>query len=86
MITKLQYFKQQIQEALREYPELRQQILDIHDLCMLDLSDDYVDGPFKSVCLDDSIAHLEQLIENNTEQPCFTDWPNEGETKYEREL
>lgn len=82
MLTKLQYFKQQIQEALREHSELRQQILDIHDICMLDLSDDR----FKSITLDESISELEQLIANNTEQPCFTDWPNEGETKYEREL
>ena len=82
MITKLQYFKQQIQEALGEYPELTEQILDIHDICMLDLSD----YRFKNITLDDSISELEQLIENNTEQPCFTDWPNEGETKYEREL
>jgi hypothetical protein len=57
MITKLQYFKQQIQEALREYPELRQRILDIHDICMLDLSDDR----FKNITLDESISELEQL-------------------------
>lgn len=86
MLTKLQYFKQQIRDALREHSELRQQILDIHDLCMLDLIDDHIDGPFKSKSLDESISELEQLIANNTEQPCFTDWPNEGETKYEREL
>jgi hypothetical protein len=53
---------------------------------MLDLIDDHIDGPFKSKSLDESISELEQLIANNTEQPCFTDWPNEGETKYEREL
>ena len=86
MLTKLQYFKQQIQEALREHSELRQQILDIHDLCMLDLSDDHIDGPFKSKTLNESIDELERLIKDNTEDPCFTDWPNEGETKYEREL
>jgi hypothetical protein len=53
---------------------------------MLDLSDDQVDAPFKSKTLSESIDELERLIKDNTEEPCFTDWPNEGETKYEREL
>lgn len=86
MTTKLYYFKQQIREALIEHPELKQQILDIHDLCMLDVNDNQMESPFKSRSLDLSIDYLEQFLKDNTEESSFTDWTKEWETKYERDL
>ena len=83
METKLEYLLTEVKNALLKFPELQEQILDIYDYCMLFKNDNaevFVNE------LDSAISDLEQLLERNQEVIMHTDWINEGETEYERNL
>jgi hypothetical protein len=83
MLDKLLNFKKDVTLALAEYPELTEEINDIHDYCMLFMTDGLV---IFSNELDIATNDLEELIERNQKITTHTDWTTEYETNYERDL
>jgi chaperonin cofactor prefoldin len=83
MLDKLLNFKKDVALALAEYPELTEEINDIHDYCMLFMTDGL--AVFSNE-LDIAINDLEELIERNQKITTYTDWSSEWETEFERDL
>ena len=83
MLDKITNFKNDVALALQEYPELTEHINDIHDYCMLFMTDGL--AVFSNE-LDIATNDLEELIERNQKVTTRTDWSNEWETEFEREL
>jgi len=83
MLNKLINFKIEVAYALKEYPEITEEINNIHDYCMLFMTDGLV---IFSNELDIALNDLEELIERNKEVSSHTDWSTEYETIYERDL
>jgi chaperonin cofactor prefoldin len=83
MLSKLINFKIQVNLALKEYPEVTEEINDIHNYCMLFTHDGLIIFERE---LDIAINELEELLERNKEIPSHTNWGTEYETIYERDL
>jgi hypothetical protein len=79
-MTKLDYFKQELHSAIQENAEIKEQILDIYNLCMSESEDPSTSLDHE---IDLGLESLKQLLEDNKEiNQGLTDW----ETQHEREL